>query len=202
MESKSSIGPIFCCGSTTGPKVTHCYLILHNVPYQKSSSRIGLQSQDVRELRPVSRTIFEIEASMAINDDRPATKRDLDELRTASRTDLDELRVELRAATKRDLDELRTATRTDLDELRVELRTATKTDLDGLRTELRTEVTHLHDDLVEKMRDMQTEVLRAFHSWASPLEIRMRALPQLDERLSLLEERVSRIERGQSSPSA
>jgi hypothetical protein len=46
------------------------------------------------------------------------------------------------------------------------------------------------------MRDMQTEVLRAFHAWARPLEIRLRALPQIEERLGLLEERVGALERG------
>ena len=35
---------------------------------------------------------------------------------------------------------------------------ATKQDL----AELRVEVARMHDNLVEKMRDMQTEVLRAF----------------------------------------
>jgi hypothetical protein len=53
----------------------------------------------------------------------------------------------------------------------------------------------LRDDLTETMRDMQTEVLRAFHGWAAPLEIRLRALPNIEERLGLLEERVSKIER-------
>ena len=54
----------------------------------------------------------------------------------------------------------------------------------------------LEDRLVEKMRDMQTEVLRAFHDWARPVEIKLRMLPMMEERLGLLEERVSRIERG------
>jgi hypothetical protein len=65
-------------------------------------------------------------------------------------------------------------------------RPATKQDLIELR-----------DALIEQMRDMQTEVLRAFHAWAAPLEIRMRALPHFDERLGLLEERISRLERGE-----
>ena len=54
--------------------------------------------------------------------------------------------------------------------------------------------------LTEKLRDMQTEVLRAFHDLARPVEIKLRALPQLDERLGLLEERISRIERGELPP--
>ncbi len=63
-------------------------------------------------------------------------------------------------------------------------RPATKQDLDALR-----------EELIEQMRDMQTEVLRAFHDWARPVEIRLRALPNIEERLGHLEERVSAIER-------
>lgn len=48
------------------------------------------------------------------------------------------------------------------------------------------------DQLVEATRDMQTEVLRAFHNWARPSEVKIRSH---EERLSLLEERVSEIER-------
>ncbi len=74
-------------------------------------------------------------------------------------------------------------------------RPATKKDLDLLRTELHGDMDRLRDELVETMRDMQTEVLRAFHGWASPIEIRLRSLPNIEERLGLLEERVSAIER-------
>ena len=69
-------------------------------------------------------------------------------------------------------------------------RPATKKDLG----ELRGDMDRLRDDLVEKMRDMQTEVLRAFHDWARPIEIRLRSLPHIEERLGMLEERVSAIE--------
>jgi hypothetical protein len=71
-------------------------------------------------------------------------------------------------------------------------RPATKQDLNELRTEMR----EMRDQLIEQMRDVQTEVLRAFHDWAQPVEIKLRAIPPLDERLGLLEERVSRLERG------
>ena len=70
-------------------------------------------------------------------------------------------------------------------------RPATKQDIRELREELH----QLADQLVERMRDMQTEVLRAFHDWASPVEIKLRAIPPLDQRLDLIEERVSRLER-------
>jgi len=61
-------------------------------------------------------------------------------------------------------------------------RPATKHDLDQLETRL-----------VEATRDMQTEVLRAFHNWARPAEVKLRSH---EERLTLLEERISEIERG------
>ena len=79
-------------------------------------------------------------------------------------------------------------------------RPATKQDLNQLREELvgqmHDQITEFRDQLVEQMRDMQTEVLRAFHDWASPVEIKLRAIPPLDQRLDLIEERVSRLERG------
>ncbi len=61
----------------------------------------------------------------------------------------------------------------------------------------------LHDveeRLIEKMRDMQTEVLHAFHNWARPSEIKSRShganIAGLEERVSLLEGRLNEIDRG------
>jgi hypothetical protein len=61
-------------------------------------------------------------------------------------------------------------------------RPATKGDLDQLEARL-----------VETTRDMQTEVLRAFHNRARPAEVKLRSH---EERLTFLEERISEIERG------
>ena len=67
-----------------------------------------------------------------------------------------------------------------------------------LKSELKSEIAETKSELIEAMRDMQTEVLRAFHGWARPAEIRMNSLTTnvqgYDERLALLEQRVSRIE--------
>jgi hypothetical protein len=64
-------------------------------------------------------------------------------------------------------------------------RPATKHDLNELREQMgeqmRNQITELRDQLLEQMRDMQTEVLRAFHDWARPVEIKLRAIPPLDE---------------------
>jgi hypothetical protein len=105
---------------------------------------------------------------MPVEDDRPATKKDLNELRNELRSEAQELRIEF----KQDLNEFRTE----------------------LRAELRGDMDRLRDQLVEKMRDMQTEVLRAFHDWARPIEIQLRSLPHIEERLGMLEERVTAIE--------
>lgn len=86
--------------------------------------------------------------------------------------------------TKKDLNDLRAEIHGDMAQLRTEI-----------LAEMRGSIDHLREDLVERMRDMQTEVLRAFHGWASPIEIRLRSLPNIEERLGLLEERVSTIER-------
>ena len=69
---------------------------------------------------------------------------------------------------------------------------ATKSDLRQLEERLGNQMGLLRDELVEKMRDLQTEVLRAFHNWASPVDIKLRGH---EERLMLLEERVTQIER-------
>jgi len=78
-------------------------------------------------------------------------------------------------------------------------RPATKGDLNGLRNEFHGDMDRLRNELIESMRDMQTEVLRAFHSWTRPMEIRLRSIDSVQERLGLLEERISIIERGKIS---
>jgi hypothetical protein len=75
-------------------------------------------------------------------------------------------------------------------------RPATKQDINELREQVGGQITEVRDQLVGQMRDMQTEVLRAFHDWARPVEIKLRAIPPIDERLGLIEERVTRLERG------
>ena len=93
-------------------------------------------------------------------------------------------------------------------ELRSELRSEVKQDRHNVETRLLGTI-HQTDDrllgkmqaleerLVEKMRDMQTELLRAFHDWARSMETRTRVLPLIDERLGILEDRGSKLERGE-----
>jgi hypothetical protein len=51
---------------------------------------------------------------------------------------------------------------------------ATKQDIRELKRELNERMDRMQDNLIEAMRDMQTEVLRAFHNWASPTDVKMR----------------------------
>jgi hypothetical protein len=66
---------------------------------------------------------------------------------------------------------------------------ATKKDL----ADLKARIDARFDEVIEATRDMQTEVLRAFHNWGRPTDVKLRSH---EERLMLLEERVSEIERG------
>jgi len=102
-----------------------------------------------RETNSTRSTLLQ-HTTMSNEDDRPATKKDLSELRTELNGNMDQLRTELTG---------------NLAQLRIEL----NGNMDQLRTELNGNMGRLREELVEQMRDMQTEVLRAFHGWASPI---------------------------------
>ena len=110
--------------------------------------------------------------------DAPITKADLQAL--ATKADLQAL------ATKADLQAL--ATKADL-----------QGDIQSLRTELKSDMQALEERLNERIHDSQTALLRAFHGWARSMEIRSRGTTTtvvgFDERLVLVEERVSELER-------
>jgi hypothetical protein len=83
---------------------------------------------------------------------------------------------------------------------------ATKADLHAVRAELKGDIQAVRSDmqameerLNERIHDSQTALLRAFHGWARSMEIRSRGTTTtvvgFDERLVLVEERVSELER-------
>lgn len=47
----------------------------------------------------------------------------------------------------------------------------------------------------ERIHDVETKLLTALHGWARPVDIRLKQLPAIDERLGLMEERLSAMER-------
>ncbi|HEY4360542.1 MAG TPA: hypothetical protein VGN17_06220 [Bryobacteraceae bacterium] len=99
------------------------------------------------------------------------------------------------SATKKDITELRQELKQEIAGLRQESTQNTA----SLRQELKQGMVQMEDRLVEKMRDMQTEMLRAFHNWASPTDIKLRGH---EDRIALLEQRVFALERGELPPQA
>ena len=90
---------------------------------------------------------------------------------------------------------------------------ATKADLEALEERmnerhemLRTEVQHGFDDLKEAFRDGQTELLKAFYSFAQTTQKRLteveREAAGLKERLAIVEERLTDVERKLNTPPA
>jgi len=85
---------------------------------------------------------------------------------------------------------------------------ATSADLKALEERLKTYIDEregqlegrLKSYLGEQLERLETKLLTAFHGWARSIEIRVRtdeaAAHGVDERVALLEERVSRLERG------
>jgi chemotaxis protein CheY-P-specific phosphatase CheC len=61
----------------------------------------------------------------------------------------------------------------------------------------------LATQLGEKIRESETKLLSAFHSWSRSMEIRVRSansnVANFDERLALAEERISELERHKGS---
>jgi hypothetical protein len=62
--------------------------------------------------------------------------------------------------------------------------------------ELKAHLEAMEARLRERIDNVETKLLSAFYDWARPVEIRLRTLPYIEERLGLLEERISKIERG------
>lgn len=71
----------------------------------------------------------------------------------------------------------------------------TKQDLTAAVAQLEQGRHELRDELKEAIRDAQTELLRAFHNWARPIEGRVRRSDELAQRMSWLEDRISELER-------
>ena len=49
--------------------------------------------------------------------------------------------------------------------------------------------------LLERMDGTETRLLSAFHGWSVSMELRIKSLPVIDQRLGLMEDRLSAVER-------
>jgi hypothetical protein len=81
---------------------------------------------------------------------------------------------------------------------------STKGDIEDLRTELRTEIGGMKDELIEAVRDAQTEVLKAFYNFAESNRQRVAQLEgnqgALITRIGVLEDRMTQLERKVNFP--
>lgn len=111
------------------------------------------------------------------NGQEPATKQDIGELRAET--------AALRAELKQDIGKLRAELKQDIEQSRAESR-------------------HEFDDLRETFRDGQTELLRAFYSYAQSTDAKLKESEIADmllrSRLSAVESRVTEIERRMNQP--
>ena len=82
------------------------------------------------------------------------------------------------------------ATKGDLDELRQELRQ------EG--SQLRMEMQHQYDDLKKTMRDVQTEILKAFYGYTRTADVKLRDGEVVDaairQRVTILESRLLEVQ--------
>jgi len=49
--------------------------------------------------------------------------------------------------------------------------------------------------ILERIEATETKLLRAFHGWGRTTDAKLRGLPLIDERMGVMEERVSELER-------
>ena len=110
------------------------------------------------------------------NGNAPATKRDIEELRE-----------QIRSATRQDIEELRSATKQDIEQLR-------------------SETNHQYNDLVERITDAETRLLKAFYNFGQTNSKRMTGVEDneaaIRSRLGILEDRVMEVEKRLNMPPA
>ena len=83
---------------------------------------------------------------------------------------------------------------------------ATKGDLQGAVEQLRSEINHQFDDLKETVRDIQTEILKAFYGYTQTTDAKLKESDQADyalrQRLTVVESRLLEVEKRLNMPPA
>ncbi|HEX3738437.1 MAG TPA: hypothetical protein VHV29_01810 [Terriglobales bacterium] len=49
--------------------------------------------------------------------------------------------------------------------------------------------------MLERIEQTETRLLSAFHGWSTTMELRLKSLPATEQRLAVLEDRLSAVER-------
>jgi len=104
-------------------------------------------------------------------------------------------------ASKQDVELLRS----DVELLRSDVRSEFK-QVRSEMEQLRSEVHHGYDDLKETMRDVQTEILRAFYGYTQTADAKLKEGEQSDmalrQRLTAVESRILEVEKRLNMPPA
>jgi hypothetical protein len=135
----------------------------------------------------------------------PATKADIETLRSATKADIETLG----SGTKADIELLRSEMKGNIEVLRSEM----KGNIEVLRSEmkddsemLRSEMAHGYRDIVERIADSQTELLKAFYGYAQGNNKRVAELEGNEgafrSRLATIEDRILEVERRLNIPPA
>jgi hypothetical protein len=116
----------------------------------------------------------------------------------ATKADIAELRSEFRSEIKQDIEQLRSAVKQDIGELRSEI----KQDIEQLRSG----VSHGYNDLVERMADSEARLLKALYDFAQSNQQRVTLLEgnevAIRSRLATLEDRLLQVEKRLNMPPA
>lgn len=101
------------------------------------------------------------------------------------------------------------ATKADIQRLQSELHGRTdqlRSEMKETSDQLRSEMHHNYDDLKETMRDVQTELLKAFYTFATTADARQKANESahsgMNDRLTAVEQRVTELEKRLNLPPA
>jgi DNA anti-recombination protein RmuC len=157
-----------------------------------------LTKGDLLEALGVVVTQIRQEIKHEIGQVRYEIKQEIAELRTEMKREIAQLRAEMSEQISR--------LRTEMSEQIAQLRAEMSEQISQLRTEmseqiaqLRAEAQHQYEDLIEKIRDSQTETLKAFYSYAQTTDIKLKdgaaADASLRERVAIIESRLLEVER-------
>ena len=151
-------------------------------------------------------------------DDRnaPATKGDIADLSADLRETREQLRSEMKDTTVQLRSEMKDTTvqlRSEMKDTTVQLRSEMKDTTAQLRSEMKemgeqlsSEMHHIYDDVVERMADSETRLLKAFYTYAESNNQRVAAVEgneaSLRIRVGTLEDRVLQLEKRLNMPPA
>jgi hypothetical protein len=133
--------------------------------------------------------------TMADDRNAPATKGDIEDLRSEMKEQIGTIHSEMKAM-KEQIGTIHSEMKEQVGTVRSEMQESAAM--------LRSEMQHMHDDFIEQVRDGETRLLDAFYSFAKTDQARHSAhdheTAALKERLAIVESRLTDVERKVNFP--